>query len=322
MGFQGRDFLDITQYTRSEVEYILKVAEQFEDIYKQRGQKDIAGGKILATLFFQPSTRTQFSFQTAMLRLGGTIIGFAGTAYTAVAKGENLEDTIRMLDKYANIIAIRHPDPGSADIAADVAQVPVINGGDGTNRHPTQALLDLYSIRKFKGKIQGLNVVMWGDNRYSRVCHSLSLGLAMFGANVFSAYPGNLSMPDHVVNDMKMRYKTEPQRLQPDQALKEADVLYLVGGLQDELIGGKSDLAGDERTRTKDEYDRDFTMNLHRLERAGVKKDLIVMHPLPRRVGELSPDIDSTKYCGYFEEAGYGVPVRMALIALLLGLVK
>jgi aspartate carbamoyltransferase catalytic subunit len=322
MGFAGRDFLDVTQYTRSEIEHILNVAGGFEETYKQKGQKKLADGKILATLFFQPSTRTQFSFQTAMLRLGGTIIGFAGTAYTAVAKGENLEDTIRMIDKYANIIAMRHPDPGSADVAASVAQVPVINGGDGTNRHPTQALLDLYSIRKFKGKIEGLNVALWGDNRYSRVCHSLSLGLAMFGANVLSVYPGNLSMPNNVVEDMREKYKTEPKRILPDEALKEADVLYLVGGVQDELIGGKSELADSERIRTKDEYDRNFAMNLNRLEKAGVKKDLIVMHPLPRRSGELSPDIDNTKYCGYFEEAGYGVPVRMALIALLLGLVE
>jgi aspartate carbamoyltransferase catalytic subunit len=319
--FAGKDFLRITDYARNDIEHVFEIAEQFEQTYRKREQKKMAEGKILATLFFQPSTRTQFSFQTAMLRLGGSTIGFAGTAYTSVTKGETLEDTIRMLDKYANIIVIRHPDPGSANIAAEVAEIPVINAGDGNNRHPTQALLDVYSIKKFKGKVDGVAVALWGDSRFSRVSHSLALALAMFGAHIMITYPRNLSLPDEILEEMRKKYGMTPRRVTPDEALKEADVLYDVGPLQDQMIGGKSVLSDQERAKITKELQTHFVLDLNRIKNAGVKEELIVMHPLPRHIDKLKPDIDPTKYCGYFEEAGYGVPVRMALMALQLGLV-
>jgi len=320
MNFAGKDFVRITHYSKKEIEYILDVAEEFEDTYRKKTQMKLAEGKILATLFFQPSTRTQFSFQTSMHRLGGSVLGFAGTEYTSVMKGENLEDTIRMFDSYTNIIVIRHPEAGSAEKAAEVAKVPVINGGDGSNRHPTQALLDLYSIRKFKGKIKDIKFAFWGGIKYSRVAHSLALGLAMFGAKIYQVYPGNQSLPDNIIQELKEKYNVSaPPRLQPDEALKQVDIVYMGGAIQDLTIGGgKAMVSEEERKKTLEEYNKYFVLSLERFKKLGVKDDLLVMHPLPRHVETLKPDLDNTKHCGYFEEAGYGIPVRMALLALLL----
>jgi len=262
--------------------------------------------KILSVLFFEPSTRTRLSFESAMSRLGGMVIGFADPSGTSQRKGESLADTIRMADSYSDAIVLRHPQEGAARLSAEFASHPVINAGDGAGQHPTQTLLDLFTILTEKKKIEGQNVVLLGDLKYGRTAHSLAYALAFFGANLTFVSPESLRMPKEVVGECK-EFGVEPVSTSHlDKAIKEADVLY-VTRIQK------------ERFPDPEEYNK--VMGSYRVTCELLKSgqdDLIVMHPLPR-VTEIDPEVDATPHALYFKQAFNGVPVRMALLALIFG---
>lgn len=254
---------------------------------------------ILATLFFEPSTRTKASFLSAASRLGLKVIDFAPET-SSLVKGESFSDTVRMFDNYADVIAVRHPKEGSARLAAKLAKHPVINGGDGANEHPTQALIDLYTIRKERGKIKGLNVVLFGDLKHARAMHSLIYGLAMFGAKIKMIAPEGLEAGNEIVEEIAQKFGVKAgQGKEPD--FRNADVIYVVR-VQEERFADKY-----EAKKIKEK----FRLRLEDLEKA--RKDAIVLHPLPK-IDEISAEVDRSKYARYFEEAANAVPVRMAVI--------
>lgn len=312
MSLKGRDVIHVRDFSRREIDRILEVTEEFETVYREAEQKSIAEGRILATLFFEPSTRTKFAFESAMLRLGGGYIGWAGTEYTSYKKGERFSDGIRMIDEFCNVIAIRHPEEGSAQAAADVVDVPVINCGDGANQHPTQCFLELYAIRKFKGRIGDLNVALMGDLKHQRVARSLVYGLAMYKANMIFVSPKELAMSEDIVNELEQKYRAEITFMEQDEAMQSADVLYMVP-------------VEIERFKDPKEFEKFrgiYRIDLGVLKRAKAKKDLIVMHCLPRKVERLATEIDETPYAGYWKTYEYAVPSKMAILALILGVVE
>lgn len=269
---------------------------------------DILKGKILATLFFEPSTRTRLSFETAMLKLGGNYIGFAEPDLTSARKGENLADTVRTVENYADAIALRHGLEGSAKLAAEFSRVPIINAGTGAEEHPTQALIDIYTIRKEKGKIDGLKVALVGDLRYGRTVHSLAYALAMYNVELFLVSPETLRMRKDVLAVIKNKLQvTENASL--EKIIPQIDVLY-VTRIQKERFPDAAEYA-----KVKGAY----RVDLKTLEHA--KKDLIILHPLPR-VDEIAPEVDATPQAKYFQQVWNGIVVRMALLSLVLGAVK
>jgi aspartate carbamoyltransferase catalytic subunit len=306
MEFEGRDIISIKDFTREEIDYILEIAEAMEPIAK-RGS-DMLKGRILATLFFEPSTRTRLSFEAAMHKLGGSAIGFAEPEITSVRKGENLADTIRVVENYADVIALRHPREGAARLAAEFAKVPIINGGSGGEEHPTQALLDLYTVKKEKGKIDGLSIAMVGDLRFGRTVHSLAYALSLYHVNLYFVSPPLLRMRREVLEAIKGKVNVvETSSL--DEVVPDVDVLY-VTRIQKERFPDPA-----EYMKVKGSY----RISLETLGNA--KQDLIILHPLPR-VGEISPEIDNTSHARYFQQVWNGIIVRMALLALILGAIK
>ncbi len=316
VSLEGRDILAVKDFTREEITKILDVTDDFIKIaYNARGHKlDLLQGKVLATLFFSPSTRTQFAFQSAMLKLGGGYVGFSGIAGTSYARGEAFEDGIRMYDSFADIICIRHPEPFSAADAARVAEKPVINCGDGTNEHPTDCFHELSVIRRRFGKLEGKTIVMVGDLKSVRTAHSLSYGCAIFDMNMIFAAPKGREMPEEITKELKRRYNakiTEIDVSELKNAIKEADILYEVPVLPDFF-------------KDKEEYERchgTYKVDLALLREAGVKDDFLVLHPLPRH-DELARDIDATNYAGYWEKYRIAIPQKMALLSLILGAIK
>ncbi|PKK86374.1 MAG: aspartate carbamoyltransferase [Thermoplasmata archaeon HGW-Thermoplasmata-1] len=304
--FKGRDVVSVNDFTNAEIEHILDVAEKMVPIARGEEKNRIMDGRVMASLFFEPSTRTRLSFEAAMYRLGGKVIGFSDASGTSVKKGETLADTIRMADAYSDVIAMRHPLMGSARLAAEFSKVPVLNGGDGAGQHPTQCLLDLFTIRSEKGKIGGNKVVLLGDLKYGRTVHSLTSALSRFGCEMTFVAPEQLQMPKEVINECIEHGVTPCLSTNLAEALADADVLY-VTRIQKERF---PDAAEYERVAGL------YIVNKELL--SGCKKDLIVMHPLPR-VNEIHPDVDSTPHAAYFRQAFNGVPVRMALISLVLG---
>jgi len=304
--FKGRDIISIKDFTREEIDYILKIASAMEPIAENGS--NMLRGKILATLFFEPSTRTRLSFEAAMYRLGGATIGFAEPGATSIKKGENLVDTIRVVENYADVIVLRHPLEGAARLAAEFANVPIINGGSGAEEHPTQAILDLYTIQKNKGAIDGLKIAFIGDLRYGRTVHSLAYALSNYDVELHLVSPETLKMRFEVIKDIEDKIPvTEHGDL--NEVISEMDVLY-VTRIQKERF---PDL--EEYEKVKGSY----RIDLNTLRRA--KSDVIVMHPLPRTV-EIDPEIDSTSNARYFDQASNGVVTRMALLALILGAVE
>jgi len=304
--FEGRDIISIRDFTREEIDQILDVAEATEPLAKKGS--DILRGKILATLFFEPSTRTRLSFETAMHKLGGETIGFAEPEVASIKKGESLADTVRVVENYANVIVLRHPLEGAARFAAEYTSVPVINAGSGAEEHPTQALLDLYTIRKEKGKIDGLNIALIGDLRYGRTVHSLAYGLSQYEVKIYLVSPGMLRMRREVLDDIREKMEIV-DNADLEEIVPEVDVVY-VTRIQKERF---PDLA--EYAKVKGSY----VINVDLLRRA--KEDSIILHPLPR-VDEITPEVDSTPHAKYFKQAWNGVVVRMALLELILGAVK
>jgi aspartate carbamoyltransferase catalytic subunit len=304
--FQGRDITSIEDFTREEINYILNISKAMEPVAKKGS--DMLKGKILANLFFEPSTRTRLSFESAMLKLGGSTIGFGDAENTSVKKGENLADTIRTVENYADIIALRHPLEGAAKLAAEFSKIPVINAGSGSEEHPTQAMLDLYTIQKEKGKIDGLKIALIGDLRYGRTVHSLAYALGIYNIELYLISPESLRMRQEVIRTIQNKIPiTEDTNL--EKIIPQIDVLY-VTRIQKERFPDPAEYA-----KVKGAY----KIDLKTLKSA--KKDLIILHPLPR-IDEIAAEVDSTPQARYFQQVWNGIVVRMALLALVLGAVK
>lgn len=303
MIFKGRDIISIKDFTRKEIDYILKTAEAIEPLAKSGS--DMLHGKMLATLFFEPSTRTRLSFEAAMHKLGGSAIGFAKPEIASVKKGENLADTIRVVENYADVIALRHPLEGAARLAAEFAQIPIINAGSGAEEHPTQALLDLYTILKEKNQIDRLNIALVGDLRYGRTVHSLAYALSLYEVKLHLISPELLRMRREVLDAIKKKIEVA-ERTGIEEVLPEIDVLYMTR-IQKERF---ADMAEYAKVKGAYKIDCDVLEN--------VKKDLVIMHPLPR-VDEIADEVDATPHARYFQQVWNGIVVRMALLALILG---
>lgn len=305
MGFEGRDIISIRDLTREEVDYILETAELMEPL--TRVGSDILKGKILANLFFEPSTRTRLSFEAAIRRLGGDHIGFSQPAGSSVEKGENLADTIRTVENYSDVIVLRHPLEGAAKMAAEFSAVPVINAGSGSEEHPTQALLDLYTIKREIGKIDGLSIAVLGDLRYGRTVHSLAYTLALYDVTLYLVSPELLRARKEVLEYVKKKTRVfETDDL--DEIIPKIDVLY-VTRIQK------------ERFPDPEEYEKvrgSYRITLDTVRHA--KSSLAILHPLPR-VDEIAPEVDSTAHAKYFKGVWYGLAVRMGILALVLGAV-
>ena len=301
--FRGRDIISIEDFSREEINYILDKSKEMEQTASKNS--DLLKGKILATLFFEPSTRTRLSFEAAMLKLGGSTIGFAEMESTSVRKGENLADTIRTVENYADVIALRHPLDGAAKLAAEYSKVPLINGGSGSEEHPTQALLDLYTIQKEKGKIDKLKIALVGDLRYGRTVHSLAYALSMYDVQITLVSPESLRMRREVLRTIQDKISVV-ETANIERVIAQVDVLYMTR-IQRERFPDPAEYA-----KVKGIY----KIDLKTLGNA--KNDLIILHPLPR-LDEISPEIDSTPLARYFQQVQSGITVRMALLALVIG---
>ena len=304
--FEGRDIISIKDFSREEINHIFKVAKSMEPLATK--SSTMLRGKILATLFFEASTRTRLSFESAMHKLGGSTIGFAEAEIASVKKGENLADTIRTVENYADVIALRHPLEGAARLAAEFAKVPILNGGSGAEEHPTQALLDLYTMNKEKGKIDGLKVAFVGDLRYGRTVHSLAYALSLYDIELYLISPETLRMRREVLQTIKEKIPVV-EKTNLEKIIPLVDVLY-VTRIQKERFPDPVEYA-----KVKGSY----KIDLQTLSEA--KKDLTILHPLPR-VDEIAPEVDNSPFARYFQQVWNGVVVRMALLALILGAVK
>ena len=299
-----RNLISIQDFDREQIDEILDVATKMEDVAVKRS-KDLES-KIMAVLFFEPSTRTRLSFESAMLRLGGSVLGFAeaGTS-SAGGKGETLADTIRTVERYADVIVMRHPLDGSARVAAEFASIPVINAGSGSEEHPTQALLDLYSIKKLKGKIDGLIISLCGDLKYGRTVHSLGMGLSHYNVKIKLAAPEQLRMKPAIISEMKEAGVEVEQVDSVDEAMKDVDVVYMTR-IQKERFPD---------IREYDKVKGQFRIGMSQAKL--LKEDAIVLHPLPR-VDELSADLDKLPQAKYFDQVYNGVILRMAVLKMIL----
>ncbi len=311
--FYGRDIISADDFSKPEVIQMSDLATQIEMIERNGGQSNILNGKIACVIFYEPSTRTSGSFESAMLRLGGSYIPYIDPEiFSSAAKGETLEDTMRILDGQGDVTIVRHKEIGSAAIAASSARNPVINAGDGPGEHPTQALLDLHTIRREQGEIDGLNVTLMGDLRFGRTIHSLSKMLARFTDITLNfVSPEGLEMPDGIRDDLRTKGLID-QNATRDlyDVLPETDVLYVTRTQSERFKDNKALAAKIEASKP------DYTVTPETMNRA--KDSMTLMHPLPR-VGEISPDVDSDPRAKYFDQAEYGVEVREALLALILG---
>ncbi len=336
MALVDRSLVTIDDFSNGEIKALFSLADEMANsMDKQFG---ICRGKIMASLFFEPSTRTRLSFETAMHRLGGGVISAVDVRATSLAKGESIADMARVVGSYADIIVIRHPWEGAAKVVADYAGIPVINAGDGGHQHPTQTLLDLYTIRKERQTIEGLRIALWGDLKYGRTIHSLTFALARFGATIlFRPAPG-LEVPEHVIEKLTTEYGGElKKRGSLEQTAKRRtfplDAIYITPSsphqlamipdisMQVELESGVDAIyvtrLQKERT-VGQELKEDYPVVDKKLLQEKEFKETIIMHPLPR-VDELAYELDADPRSMYFKQAAWGVPVRMALIALLLG---
>ena len=299
------DVVTMDDLTNDEIISILDAAERLLPVAKGEIYLPLLEGKVLANMFFENSTRTRMSFESAMKRLGGSVLNFS-SAGSSVAKGETLYDTMQMIDGYADIAAIRHPRQGAAQYTADAIDIPVLNAGDGAGNHPTQTLLDLFTIREAHGTLEGLNVVLVGDLRYGRTVHSLSHALVRFGATLTLVSPDSLRMPSEIVSDLTAGGAKVTETADLAATIDDADVIYMTRIQK-------------ERFPDEDEYSK--VAGIYMLtasDLAGAKGNMIIMHPLPR-VNEIHPSVDATRHARYFQQAFNGVVARMALLCDCLG---
>jgi aspartate carbamoyltransferase catalytic subunit len=297
-----KNLISINDFSKEEILHILDVAQEFEAAREQ----DFLRGKVVACLFFEPSTRTRVSFEAAVNRLGARVIGFPDDRNTSVTKGETLEDTIRIISNYVDMIVMRHPMGGAASLAAEYASVPVVNAGDGAKEHPTQTLLDLYAIRKTQGSLDGLKVNMVGDLKYSRTTHSLLQALSLFDTRMVFTAPEELRTPKEYLEILDAKGIPYEETSSLEDHLQDCDILYMTRVQQERFP------SVEQYRALKDSY----ILSAGMLK--GVKPGMKILHPLPR-VNEISTDVDSTPHAYYFQQAGGGMYVRMAVIAYLLG---
>jgi aspartate carbamoyltransferase catalytic subunit len=304
----GKDIISVKQFTHDDLEYVFGVAHEMRGMVARVGTFDLLKGKILANLFYEPSTRTSSSFTAAMERLGGSVIPINEVKYSSVSKGESLPDTVRTLECYADVIVLRHPETGSAAIAAKAASKPVINAGDGIGEHPTQALLDTFTIFEELGvgQVDGMTVTMLGDLKYGRTVHSLARLLSLFKVKINYVSPEILRVPREVMDEVGQKGIPQAEFNSLDEVLPETDVLY-VTRVQKERF---EDPAVYEKVKGAYVIDPKIMK--------AAKQEMIVMHPLPR-VGEISVDFDDDPRAAYFRQMEYGLYVRMALLAMVLG---
>lgn len=305
-GLYGQDILSVKQFNRELLTYIMGVADEMRALVRRFGKANLLDGKILANLFYEPSTRTSSSFQAAMLRLGGRVIAINEVRYSSVTKGESLPDTVRTLESYCDVIVIRHPEVGSAAIAAKAARKPVINAGDGPGEHPTQALLDLYTIADELKRLDGLKVAMLGDLKYGRTVHSLTRLLSLYDTEFYFVSPEILRMPEEILEELRQSGHTYHEFEDVHEVIRDVDVLY-VTRVQRERFDDP-----DEYERVKDYYVIDPNVM------SKAKKDMILMHPLPR-VYEIDMQVDDDPRAAYFRQMENGMYIRMALLAAVLG---
>lgn len=303
--FHLRDIIAIDDLSREEIDHILDTTVQI----KEKPQPNLLNGKILGTCFFEPSTRTRLSFEAAMYRLGGQVIGFTDAQSISTKKGESLYDTMKMMEQYTDLVVIRHPLEGAARLAADAIDIPVINAGDGANQHPTQTFLDLFTIRESQGALDQLHIALAGDLKYGRTVHSLAQALSLYNPRLYLISPQSLEMPHEVCELFKQRRIKFSFHQSVEEVIPKCDILYMTR-LQEERFVIKSEYQTVKQA---------FSLQPHHLKKA--KKNLKIMHPLPR-VQEISPDLDSTPYAHYFAQAQNGLFTRMALLGLVTGALK
>ncbi len=301
---KNKSLVSINDYSKEEQLQILDIAKDFE----KNPVQDILQDYVIASLFFEPSTRTRLSFESAVNRLGGKIVGFSEATNTSVKKGESLRDTILTIANYSDLIVMRNPIEGSARFASEIAPVPVINAGDGANQHPTQTLLDLYSIKKTQGSLDNLHVAMVGDLKYGRTIHSLVIALCNFNTTFHLVSPVELKLPSSVKMHIKEKKLTYHQYTDMEEVIPKVDVLYMTR-IQRERFSDPL-----EYERIKNAYNLDNSMIQN------TKENFKVLHPLPR-VNEININVDANPKAYYFEQALNGVFVRQALIASILGIV-
>lgn len=302
--FKDRDVISILDFTKEDLEMLFEYADRF---YKTEGKLDVAIGKVVSLAFFEPSTRTRLSFEVAAKKLGADVVSIIGEEASSIAKGENLADTIRMLDTYSDVIVIRHRYEGTARYAAEIAEKPVINAGDGIQHHPTQAMIDLYTVKKLFGTIDGLVYAVLGDLRYGRAAISFTYGVSLYKPKkVYLITPPLLGIRREVLQILKERGVPVEEKNDVREVINEIDILY-VTRIQRERFPDPM-----EYEKVKGSY----VVTLDLLEKG--KHNLKVLHPLPK-VDEISHKVDISKYAAYYFQAKLGIPVRMALLSLILG---
>ncbi len=303
MGFKLTDIVSISDFSREDIEAVLKEAAKMEEM-PQKDKSGLLEGKVIASLFFEPSTRTRLSFETAIQSLGGKVVGFADAGVSSTKKGESLSDTIRTVTGYVDLVVMRHSIEGAARRAAEVSDKPVVNGGDGANQHPTQTLLDLYTIKKEFGTIDGLTIGLLGDLKYGRTVHSLMYALAKFkDVKVRLIAPESLRMPQNIIDDTKGELEIKESE-KVEEFLPELDVLYATRI---------------QKERFADEFEYEQIKNVYILGKdllKNTKKEFRIMHPLPR-VNEIKTELDETDAALYFKQAKNGIPVRQAILNML-----
>tara|TARA_B100000686_G_C16770180_1_gene964563 strand:+ start:1612 stop:2619 length:1008 start_codon:yes stop_codon:yes gene_type:complete len=304
--FDGMDILSVKQFKHRDLDIIFDVARDMREMVDRQGAVDILKGKLLSNLFYEPSTRTSSSFAAATQRLGGNVIQINNVTFSSVSKGEELRDTIRSMGSYSDAIVLRHPDEGSADIAAEVSEKPIINAGDGIGEHPTQALLDIFTIVEELGTIDGLTVTMLGDLKYGRTVHSLAKLLALYDVKLNFVAPDLLKAPTALVDSLIESGVGPCKHVDLDSIISETDVLYVTRVQQERFV--------DQSVYEK--VNRSYAVNVDTMDIA--KERMIVMHPLPR-VDEISRAVDKDPRAAYFRQMEYGMYVRMALLALVFG---
>lgn len=305
--FTGQDVLSVNQFSTDSLEYIFDVAQEMRAMVQLQGGAELLKGRVLTCLFYEPSTRTSSSFIAAMERLGGSVIPITqGVQFSSVSKGETLHDTICTLEQYSDVIVLRHPETGAARIAASAAQIPVINAGDGAGEHPSQALLDLFTIKEELGQLDGLHVAMVGDLRYGRTVHSLTQLLLNYNVKLSFVSPEILRLPLDYMNQVRDAGKTVRETYSVADVIDSADVLY-VTRVQKERF---SDLS--QYDQVKDFYRITPELMAH------AKPTTVIMHPLPR-VSEIDTAVDTDPRAAYFRQVKNGMYIRMALLAAVLG---
>lgn len=299
----SKHLISIHDFSKEEIINVLSLAAKFEESQTESFLK----GKVVASLFFEPSTRTRLSFETAANRLGARIIGFSDAGNTSVTKGETLKDTIKMVSNYADLIIIRHPLEGSARYASEVSSVPVINAGDGSNQHPTQTLLDLYSILKTQGTLQNLRINMVGDLKYGRTVHSLLQAMSHFNPYFRFTAPEELKMPEEYKEQLRLSGIKFEESENLEEGIADMDIVYMTRV---------------QRERFTDAIEYERVKNVYSLRRSmleNTRSNMKILHPLPR-INEIHQDVDSSEHAYYFDQAGNGVYTRMAIITTLLGI--